>query len=107
MKWSKKYRSIYVELHRVNREYIVLISYGGIDRNSEDLVDRVEVVNTDRKYLLIVKKETWRYFIPDKDEYVKHYVKGFDNIEIVRPEPGIIKIRKPESDMIIYLLIIH
>jgi len=58
MMWSKTYKNVYVELHRRNKEYLILISYGGIDRNSEDLVDRVEVVGTDRKYLLIVKKET-------------------------------------------------
>jgi len=28
-----------------------------ITENSEDWIDRVEVVETDRKYLLIVKKE--------------------------------------------------
>jgi len=55
MKWSEKYRSIYAKLHKMSREYLVLISYGGIDMSSEDLVDRVEVVKTDRKHLLIVK----------------------------------------------------
>jgi len=41
--WGRRCRSIYVELHKKHGEYIVLISYGGIDRSSEDLVDRVDV----------------------------------------------------------------
>jgi len=36
MMWSKTYKSIYVELHKMDREYIVLIEYGGISRNSKD-----------------------------------------------------------------------
>jgi|GEM_PF-1692624 len=55
--WSKRYKSIYVELHKMDREYVVLIGYKKITENSTDWIDRAEVVKTDRKYLFIVKKE--------------------------------------------------
>jgi len=81
--WSKTYKGIYVELHKTDREYIVLISYGKITENSEDWFDRAEVVKTDRKYLLIIKKEM-ACNLPKDDEDIN---KGI----------------KLECDMIIYL----
>jgi len=41
----------------MNREYAVLIGYKLITEKSWDWIDRVEVIETDRKYLLVVEKE--------------------------------------------------
>ena len=70
-----------------------MISYKLITKNSWDLIDRVEVIETDRKYLLIVKKEIMEYKIPNVNKDVKPDAKDIDIIDII----------KPESDMIIYL----
>jgi len=64
---KKAYKSVYVELHRMDREYIVLIGYKMINENSWDWIDRVEVIETDRKYLLVVKKELMGLNLPNKN----------------------------------------
>jgi len=65
--WSKAYKSIYVELHKMDREYVVLIGYKMFTEDSTDWIDRVEVVKTDRKYLLVVKKELMGLNLPNKN----------------------------------------
>jgi len=50
----KTYKSIHVELYKMDREYLVLIGFNVFTENSTDWIDRVEVVKTDRKYLLVV-----------------------------------------------------
>jgi len=82
--WSKAYKGVYVELHGTDREYIALIGYNVFTENSTDWIDRVEVIKTDRKYLLVVIKEHLGFRIPKNGEL----------------KPDIIKL---ESDMIIYL----
>jgi len=39
-----------------------------ITKNSWDWIDRVEVIEINRKYLLIVEKEIMRYNLPKNDE---------------------------------------
>jgi len=72
----------------MDREYIVLIGYNEFTEKSGDWIDRVEVVKTDRKYMLVVIKEPLGFRIPKNGE--------------LNPdaEPDIIKL---ESDIIIYL----
>jgi len=84
----KTYKSIQVELYKRDKEYLVLIDYDEFTKKSWDWIDRVEVVKTDRKYLLVVKKELVGFRIPKNGE--------------LKPgtEPDFIK---PECDMIIYL----
>jgi len=41
----------------MDREYLVLIGFNVFTEKSGDWIDRVEVVKTDRKYLLVVIKE--------------------------------------------------
>jgi len=65
--WIKNYKSIHAELHRMSRDYLVLIGYNVFTENSTDWIDRVEVVKTDRKYLLIVKKEILALNLPNKN----------------------------------------
>ena len=88
----KTYKNIQVEFHKMDREYIALIGYNVFTEKSGDWIDRVEVVKTDRKYLLIVVKEPLGFRIPRNGE--------------LNPdaEPDIIKL---ESDITIYLLIIN
>jgi len=84
----KRYKDIHVELHRMDKEYLVLIGFNIFSEKSWGWIDRVEVVKTDRKYLLVVVKEPLGFRIPKNGE--------------LNPdaEPDIIKL---ESDMIIYL----
>jgi len=84
----KTYKNIQAELHRRNRDYLVLIGYNVLTENSTDWIDREEAVKTDRKYLLVVVKEPLGFRIPKNGE--------------LRPdaEPDIIKL---ESDIIVYL----
>jgi len=84
----KTYKNIHVELHRMDRDYLVLISYNMFTENSEDYIDKVEVVKTDRKYLLVAVKEPLAFRIPRNGELDPD------------AEPDIIKL---ESDIIVYL----
>jgi len=72
----------------MDREYIVLISYNVLTEKSWDWIDRVEVIKTDRNYLLVVVKEPLGFRIPKNGE-LRH-----------DEEPDIIKL---ESDIIVYL----
>jgi len=70
-----------------------LIGYNIFTENSTDWIDRVEVVETDRKYLLIVKKEILALNLPNKNG-------DMDKSRFSDRDPDFIK---PECDMIIYL----
>jgi len=84
----KTYKSIQAELYKMDREYIALIGFNVFTEKSTDWIDRVEVVKTDRKYLLVVIKEPLGFRIPRNGE--------------LNPdaEPDITKL---ESDIIVYL----
>jgi len=84
----KTYKSIQAELYKMDREYIALIGYNELTENSTDWIDRVEVVKTNRKYLLVVVKEPLGFRIPRNGK--------------LKPdaEPDFIKL---ESDIIVYL----
>jgi len=84
----KTYKNIQAELHKMDREYLVLIGYNVFTENSTDWIDRVEVVETDRKYLLVVIKEPLGFRIPRNGELDPD------------AESDIIKL---ESDIIVYL----
>jgi len=60
----KTYKSIQVELYKMDREYIALIGFNVFTEKSGDWIDRVEVVKTNRKYLLVVIKEPLGFRIP-------------------------------------------
>jgi len=87
--WVKRYKNIQVELHKMSKGYLVLIGYNVFTEKSGDRIDRVEVVKTDRKYLLVIIKEPLGFRISKSGE-----LKPDDT------EPGIIKL---ESDIIVYL----
>jgi len=63
----KRYKDIQAELHRRSGDYLVLIGYNMFSENSWGWIDRVEVVKTDRKYLLITKKEILMFNLPDEN----------------------------------------
>jgi len=92
--WSKAYKSIYVELHKMDREYLVLISYKMINEKSWDWIDRVKIIKTDRKHLLIVKKEILMLNLPDENGDMDK------DTRLSYRDPDFIK---PECDMIVYL----
>ena len=84
----KTYKNIQVEFHKMDREYIALIGFNVLTEKSGDWIDRVEVVKTDREYLLVVVKEPLGFRTPKNGE-LRH-----------DEEPDIIKL---ESDIIVYL----
>jgi len=86
--WIKTYKNIQVELHKMSKGYLVLIGFNVFTEKSGDWIDRVEVVKTNRKYLLVVIKEPLGFRIPKNGE--------------LNPdaEPDIVKL---ESDIIVYL----
>jgi len=78
----------------MNREYIALIGFNVFTEKSGDWIDRVEIIETDREYPLVVRKEILALNLPNENGDIDKGVRFSDR------DPDIIK---SVCDMIVYL----